>query len=708
MYHIDFPRYCNPLGSIVVFVYLNLSMQHTSTASGITIPGEDCPNGSALVYIDRTTLSLNGPLIVRDNGQFTCSGTGDDSELILGPGSSITTEQGGVIDDNCGRWTIRTIDPSVRAAWSISDGPSWIGATGGVVSRLENIDISINTTPNARLTIEHNVAFQDSTVTVNSGALLVSGDFVEETASTLVVNSPGSIRLITEGAFSWSRVDDASNPILINGGLFTIDRGYTISSHILSNGTGTIEFLGDDAGDDESTFELPLIVDSPTADVDFRANANPVFNNAFEVRDGTVTGTSTITGGLSLGGSGSVTMTPQGEADGEVGALDFGALVFRSGQHRLVFTILGGESYSSIHADILQFESGATVLVEIDDFSGLEDNALEGAAINLVTWDELRGVSSSPFSTNLTLVESYCPDAWIDFDESSGYSLKCFPPPPPDTDDDGTESNLPIPLIASVAGGLVLLFLIGAAMGRSSAKSSDPESSGGNRSRQASKAKAKKAGGSSAPLTKQKTAGAGGKNRSASAGRKASKGSSTPKMIKVGGVSNARTIDQAINILLKEFTIDQLNVHVQTMLRAGEAEGALALALGVEKAAVGGPAGIYEIAVENVGLALEAASVTEAQPALKAARRATKAMDASATVKQSLLTNHPAMQRATVKFEPILSSPPTKALAPSSVRASISAGYQLMPVSAFMDKGGRYSISNVTLTSLAAPDFELG
>lgn len=95
------------------------------------------------------------------------------------------------------------------------------------------------------------------------------------------------------------------------------------------------------------------------------------------------------------------------------------------------------------------------------------------------------------------------------------------------------------------------------------------------------------------------------------------------------------TVGAAIERLMKAFSIPELNLHVSMMIKNGNADSALALALKVEEAAVGGPVQDYVKAVDNVEAALEAAGYKDAVAAAKKARRATK--DMKGKVQASLL-----------------------------------------------------------------------
>lgn len=119
----------------------------------------------------------------------------------------------------------------------------------------------------------------------------------------------------------------------------------------------------------------------------------------------------------------------------------------------------------------------------------------------------------------------------------------------------------------------------------------------------------------------------GGGKGSGSSRKKAK--NANKRLLKGGGGKKRKedeTVEDAIESLLKSFTVTQLNVHVGNLLYRKNGEAALALALRVEQAAVGGAAGDYALAVTNLGSALAMTGHTEALGAVKHARRQTMKM----------------------------------------------------------------------------------
>lgn len=120
------------------------------------------------------------------------------------------------------------------------------------------------------------------------------------------------------------------------------------------------------------------------------------------------------------------------------------------------------------------------------------------------------------------------------------------------------------------------------------------------------------------------------------------------------GKSRGQTVDEAIERLLTEFTVPQLNSYVATLIHQGKLKIALALALRVETHAVGHSAKEYTRAVENLGAIMNELGEEEAVGVVRTARRAT--MAATGNVKESAL-NHPAIHRVRKKAEETYKAP---------------------------------------------------
>lgn len=122
-----------------------------------------------------------------------------------------------------------------------------------------------------------------------------------------------------------------------------------------------------------------------------------------------------------------------------------------------------------------------------------------------------------------------------------------------------------------------------------------------------------------------------------------------PKKKAAGKKKKDRTVGNAIDDLVKEFSVKDLNVYTQKLLESGNKEAALALALRVEESAVGGDTDDYVIAVDNLGAALSATGNTEAVKDVKKARRVTLAAGEK-KVKESALKGD-AVSKVQVKFK---------------------------------------------------------
>lgn len=135
------------------------------------------------------------------------------------------------------------------------------------------------------------------------------------------------------------------------------------------------------------------------------------------------------------------------------------------------------------------------------------------------------------------------------------------------------------------------------------------------------------------------------------------------RVAKASAVESTDTVEAAIDALIAEFPVVQLNLYVQSMLDSGYALAALGLAMKLEAAARNEPGSVYAVTVDNLGRAMKAVhmnagaikAVTSVHQAnVKAIR---KSAGSRAVVSEQLVSSPDVVQVATKLRESVYNQP---------------------------------------------------